>query len=154
MTRRVRNRGRIPREFYVLPFQDSFVDAKKEVPPPVKRPSVPSGSGGRKRTREEMEEYWQELRNSTRNFREKTGHMLHENVHRPSKRQMVEAAGFVGLGALAFYLTRGAAAPAVRAVAATEGVELSEAVALLTDARWANIGIRSAYGARYGSLML
>jgi len=151
MTRRVRNRGRIPREFYVLPFQDSFVDVKKEEPPPVKRPSVPSGSGGRKRTREEMEEYWQELRNSTRNFRDKTGHMLHENVYRPAKRRIVEEIALAGLGAVAMYLTRGRAAPAL---AAAGGIEMSEAAALLNEARWGTMGVRSAYGARYGSLML
>jgi len=149
MTRRVRNRGRIPREFYVLPFQDSFVDAKKEEPPPVKRPSLPSG--GRKRTREEMEEYWQQLRNSTRNFRDKTGHLIHESIHRPSKRRIVEEVAVAGLSALALYLTGGSAAGAI---AAAEGVEMSEAAALLNEARWGSMGIRSAYGARYGSLLL
>lgn len=149
MTRRVRNRGRIPREFYVLPFQDSFVDVRKEEPPPVKRPSVPSGSGGRKRTREEMEEYWQELRNSTRNFREKTGDMLYENVYRPAKRRIVEEIALAGLSAVALYLTGGAAAPAL---AAAGGIEMGEAEAAALLGR--TMGVRSAYGARYGSLML
>ena len=74
--RRVFNRGRIPRSFYLLPFQDTFVGVKEDEVPPIKHDE--GGTGNRKRTRDEIEQYWQYLRNRTKSLRQKTGHIISE----------------------------------------------------------------------------
>ena len=138
---RVRNRGRIPRSYYLLPFQDTFVDVKEDEVPPVKHDQ--GGTGNRKRTRDEIEQHWQDLRNRTKSLRQKTGHIISETGSHAAhflKRhlaQEVEAAlvsGVVG-GLLALAPETGGAS-----VLAAEEIEM--------------IPISSAMGARYGSLLL
>ena len=157
--RRVYNRGRIPRSYYTLPFQDVNVDYKD---PPI--PSVTpatggtaAGGGGKKRTREEMEQYWQSLRNRTRSFREKTGHLISDELHKPKTRLAMEAGALAALGAGLAWMLAPPGTKRVAAIGAADlaaGIEMTEAASLINNIRWGTYGVRSAYGARYGAIML
>lgn len=159
--RRVYNRGRIPRSYYILPFQDVNVDYKDPSVPPVTPATggAAGGGGGKKRTREEMEQYWQSLRNRTRSFREKTGHLISDELHKPKKRLAMEAGALAAFGAGLAWMFAPPGTKTVAAIGAADlaaGIEMTESTALMNEIRWGSYGIRPWYGrsGRYGSVML
>jgi hypothetical protein len=135
---RVRNRGRIPRSYYTIPFQDTFIDYTPKQVPPTKHEQ--GDTRNRKRTREEMEEYWQSLRDRTKSLRQKTGHVLAKGAKSVAShwKQELEEVAFAAAVSFLFGPVAGVAAGAE--VAEIE-MGAMEGTSLLRSERVVNYGL-------------